>query len=98
MNVRIFRPSKTAMQSGRGKSAKWVIEAELESARVPEPLMGWISSEDTLNQLRLRFATAEEAVSYAQKHGWSFTLDEPQERQIVPRSYSDNFKKRQKAS
>lgn len=98
MKVRIFRPAKSAMQSGRGKTAKWLIEAELESARTPEPLMGWISSEDTLNQLRLKFSSAEEAVNYAEKHGWAYTLDQPQERRVTPRNYGDNFKARQKAS
>jgi hypothetical protein len=98
MKVRIFRPAKSAMQSGRGKTSKWVIEAELESARTPEPLMGWISSEDTLNQLRLKFSSAEEAVNYAEKYGLAYTLDEAHERRIAPRNYGDNFKGRQKAS
>ena len=97
MKVRIFRPSKTAMQSARGKAKLWQIEPELESARVPEPLMGWVSSEDTLNQVRLRFATAEEAVRYAEKNGWIYSLDEALDRKVTPRNYGDNFRTRQKA-
>lgn len=97
MQVRIFKPSKNAMQSGRGKAKLWQIEPELESARVPEPLMGWTSSEDTLNQIRLRFETAEAAVQYAEKQGWVYTLDQPQERRVTPRNYGDNFRPRKKA-
>lgn len=97
MKVRIYRPSKTAMQSGRGKAKVWLIEPELESARVPEPLMGWTSSEDTLNQIRLRFESQDAAVQYAEKQGWSYTLDIPQERKPVPRNYADNFRVRKKA-
>lgn len=97
MQVRIYKPSKNAMQSGRGKSKLWQIEPELESARVPEPLMGWTSSEDTLNQIRLRFESAEAAVQYAEKQGWAYTLDQPQERKVTPRNYGDNFRTRKKA-
>ena len=68
MSVRIYRPSKTAMQSGRAKTKNWVLEPTLETARRPEPLMGWVSSGDTNNQVRLTFETKEEAVAYAKKH------------------------------
>ncbi len=97
MKVRIFKPSKTAMQSGRGKAKLWQMEPELESARVPEPLMGWTSSEDTLNQIRLRFDSADDALQYAEKQGWEYTVDAEQERRIVPRNYTDNFRVRKKA-
>ncbi len=98
MNVRIFRPSKSAMQSGRGKTAVWLLEPELESPRVAEPLMGWVSAQDTLSQLRLRFSSAEAAVAYARRQGWTYSLDEAQERSVTPRNYGDNFRRRQKAS
>lgn len=97
MKVRIFKPSRTAMQSGRGKAKEWQIEPELETARTPEPLMGWVASGDTLNQIRLHFATAEEAVKFAARKGWVYTLDEAQERKVTPRNYADNFRARQKA-
>lgn len=97
MKVRIYRPSKNAMQSGRGKNKLWVLEPELETARVPEPLMGWTSSGDTLNQIRLRFESADAALHYAEKQGWSCTVDEAQERKVTPRNYADNFRLRKKA-
>ncbi len=90
--VRIYRPSRTAMQSGRGKLKKWLIEYEPQSARIPESLMGWISSKDTLNQVKLSFDTIEEAIDYAEKRGWEYTLQEVQTKKIKPRTYLDNFK------
>lgn len=94
LNVRIYQPSKNAMQSGRGKTKYWLLEYELETARTPEPLMGWVSSGDTLNQVRLKFDTLEKAVAYAQKEGWGYTVLTAHERVLQPRNYLDNFKYR----
>ena len=95
MRVRIYRPSKNAMQSGRANVKLWRIEPELESARVPEPVMGWVSSEDTMNQIKLKFSTAEAAIRYAERMGWEYVCDAAHERAINPRSYVDNFKQRE---
>ena len=91
MQVRIFRPAKTAMQSGRANTKRWLLEFEPASARRVEPLMGWTSSADTRTQLRLWFASKEEAVAYAQREGLMYTLEEPRERRLKPRGYGDNF-------
>ena len=90
--VRIYRQAKTAMQSGRANTDRWVVEFEPESRREVEPLMGWTSSADTRTQLRLRFDSREEAVAYARKHGFMYTLEEPRERRIQPKAYADNFR------
>src|SRR3546814_925389 len=94
MQVRIYRPAKTAMQSGRGGTKDWVLEHELPTPRRPEPLMGWISSGDTLNQVRLLFATREEAIAYAERRGLDYTVEPEQVRRVIPRNYVDNFKPR----
>ncbi len=90
--ARVFRPAKTAMQSGRRESREWVLEYEPATPRLPDPLMGWASAADTLNEVRLRFASLEEAVAFAQKHGIEYTLIEPLERELKPKSYADNFR------
>ncbi|HXR87979.1 MAG TPA: ETC complex I subunit [Stellaceae bacterium] len=90
--ARIFRPSKTAMQSGRAGTRRWVLEYEPATPRDPDPLMGWASARDTLNQVRLRFATLEEAKQFAEKEGLDYTVVEPQERSFKPKSYADNFR------
>lgn len=93
MQVRIYKPSKSAMQSGHGKGKQWIIEAVPTSKRQPEPLMGWVSSEDTLNQIFLKkFGSAEEAISHAEREGWHYSVQIAQERKVRPRSYMDNFK------
>ncbi len=94
MQARIYRPAKTVMQSGRGNTKRWVLEFDLETPRRPEPLMGWTSSGDTLNQVRLRFDSQEDAVAYAERKGLSYTVEPVHERRVVPRNYADNFKPR----
>jgi hypothetical protein len=90
--ARIYRPTKTAMQSGRAKTRKWVLEFEPASRRDPDPLMGWSSAQDTLNEVQLHFDTLEEALAYAQKRGLDYTLIEPQQRTPKAKSYADNFR------
>lgn len=92
MQVRIFQPPKTAMQSGRATTRLWVMEFEPQSARQVEPLMGWTSSSDMRSQLRLRFDTLEEAIAYAQKEGLMYSVERPHERKVKPKVYADNFK------
>jgi len=91
MQVRIFQPPKTAMQSGRANTRRWAVEFEPESRRQVEPLMGWTSSADTKGQVRLWFDSKEEAVAYARKHGYMYTLEEPRTPSLKPKAYADNF-------
>jgi hypothetical protein len=90
--ARIYRPAKTAMQSGRAKTRRWVLEYEPASRREPDPLMGWSSAQDTLNEVQLRFDTLEEALAFAKKHGLDYTLIAPQLRTPKAKSYADNFR------
>ena len=94
MDVRIYSPAKTAMQSGRAKAGRWVLEFEPSAPREVDDLMGWTSSRDTQAQVQLGFGTKEEAVAYAKKHGHGFTVEEPLRRQVAPKSYADNFIRR----
>lgn len=91
MDVRIFKPAKTAMQQGRAGTDRWILEFE-PGAREVEPLMGWTSSRDTRRQLRLRFDSKDDAIAYAEKHGLMYTVDEPKERSVRPKAYADNFR------
>lgn len=91
MTARIYKPAKTAMQSGSANTKDWTLDFELESPRRVEPLMGWTSSGDMRQQLRLRFGTKEEAVAYCERHGIAYQVfdTEPAKRRAI--SYSDNF-------
>ncbi|MEZ5850176.1 MAG: ETC complex I subunit [Hyphomicrobiaceae bacterium] len=92
MVARIYRPAKTAMQSGQARTSEWLLEFEPSAPRAVDPLMGWTGSTDTQGQVKLSFATREEAVAYAERNGIPFRIDEPKPRKAVQKSYADNFK------
>lgn len=94
MRVRIYKPAKSAAQSGRAKTHLWLLEPEVVTPRTPEPVMGWASAGDTLGELvnRLHFPTKEDAIAFAAQRGWEYILEEPAERRIRSRSYLDNFR------
>ena len=90
--AKIFIPTKNAMQSGLGKSDKWIIEFNTKNTGI-NPLMGWESSTDTLTELKLEFSTKELAIEYANKNKIDFEVVEPQKRKIIKKAYADNFTK-----
>ena len=92
MVARIFKPARTAMQSGDAKTRIWMLEFEPETPREADPLMGWTSSDDTRRQLRLNFETREEAVAYAEREGIPYIVEEPATRKVQPKAYADNFR------
>jgi hypothetical protein len=91
MLARIYRPAKSAMQSGVAKTRDWVLEFEPASARRPDPLMGWTSSSDMNGQVRLTFETQDEAVAYATQYGIAFQLFQPKAPRRIIKAYADNF-------
>jgi hypothetical protein len=91
VNARIYKPAKTAMQSGNAKTKEWALDFEPAQAREIEPLMGWTSSGDMAQQIHLRFDTAEEAVAYCERHGIPYQVFAPKRAMLPTISYSDNF-------
>ena len=78
------------MQSGLGKTNKWILEFETKDP-TKNPLMGWESSSDTYTELKLEFSSKELAINYAKKKKINFEIIEPKKRKIVKKSYADNF-------
>ncbi len=93
MRVRVYRPSSSAAQSGRAKAHQWVVEPELVTPRLPEPIMGWVGAGDAFSELkgRLRFSSQEAALAFVRNKGWEVFVAEPAERRLRPRNYLDNF-------
>ena len=90
--AKIYIPNKSAMQSGLGKSSKWVLEFETNDPTT-NPLMGWESSDDTLSEINLEFSTKDLAIEYAKKNKIEIEIIEPKKRKIIKKSYADNFLK-----
>ena len=92
MLARIYKPAKTATQSGRANARAWVLEFEPAERTSQDPLMGWTGSGDTAQQVRLTFATKEEAVAYCRRHRLDHEVSEPKERTVRAKSYASNFR------
>ncbi len=93
MSARLYQPTRTAMQQGRGKTKTWLLEFVPASAQSIEPLMGWTTADETMTQIRLEFDTKAAGLAYAAQAGLMVQVDEGEtrSRKIIPKSYSDNF-------
>jgi len=61
------------MQSGSGKTERWRIDFDNlpGGGRWENPLMGWASSADYMQPLRMSFRSKEDAAHFAEKQGRS---------------------------
>ena len=92
MKAKIYKPSKTAMQSGRSKFNKWVLKFNNNRNQKKDSLMGWNGGSNTISQVELKFATKEDAISYAKRNDIEYVVLESSERKVITKSYADNFK------
>ena len=88
--AKIYKPNKTAMQSGLGKINKWVLDFKTKDPTI-NPLLGWESSSDTYTELKLEFTTKELAINYAKKNKIDFEVIDSKQRKVMKKSYADNF-------
>ncbi|KAJ9060524.1 ndufs4 NADH dehydrogenase Fe-S protein subunit, variant 2 [Entomophthora muscae] len=92
-NVLIYQPAKTAMQSGTAGTKHWKLDFDIleGSGRWTNSLMGWASSADPLQALKIDFKTKEQAILFAEKQGWNYSVQEPKQRAFRKKLYADNF-------
>mgnify|MGYP001354551053 FL=1 len=88
--AKIYKPSKTAMQSGKRGTKNWLLEFETLNTGINK-LMGWESSEDTMSEVRLEFPTKEQAINFAKKNNIQYYVLDSKKRKIIKKSYADNF-------
>lgn len=98
MTIKIYKPSKTAMQSGLGKTKKWLAEYISNEETVKDSLMGWNSSSDTKSQIKVFFDSKEHAIKWAKKNNYQYFIEEPKVRKIKIKSYASNFDVNRKES
>tara|TARA_B110000438_G_C15490413_1_gene511167 strand:+ start:377 stop:655 length:279 start_codon:yes stop_codon:yes gene_type:complete len=92
MKAKIFKPAKSAMQSGRAGNKSWKLVLEDGSHQSKDPLIGYYGGSNTSSQINLFFETKEEAVSYAKRHKLNYDVLETSRRKVISKSYADNFK------
>jgi NADH dehydrogenase (ubiquinone) Fe-S protein 4 len=91
--VRIYQPTRNTMQSGGSKGEKWRIDFDIlqGAGRWESPLMGWASSADYVQGLRMPFRSKEDAIHFAEKQGWDYYVQQPMVKRIPPKNYSENY-------
>ena len=92
MFVKIFKPAKTAMQSGKAKTKLWHLQVMDDTIQVKDPLIGYYGGSNTKNQIKLQFETKEDAINFAKSKNYDYEVVEPSARKIIKKSYADNFK------
>jgi hypothetical protein len=90
--ARIFRPARSVMSSGQRRKPVWVLEFEPTAPLIPEPLMGWTSSQDSLSHVRMGFPDRQSAIGFAERHGWRYQADKPPMSRVRPKNYVTQFK------
>ena len=90
--AKIYKPTRTAMQSGIGNTKTWLLVYEVLNNGI-NPLMGWETSKDTMSEVKLEFSSKDQAINYAKKNNIAYYVVEPQKRKIIKKSYADNFLK-----
>jgi len=90
--AKIYIPAKSSMQAGRGKQKTWILEFETKDPHT-NTLMGWESSSDTLKEVKLKFASKDKAIDYAESNNIDFSVIEPKKKIYVIKSYEENFTK-----
>ena len=93
MQIRIYKPSKTSMQSGNAKTKKWRLEYEKSAKKFIDPTMGWVGTEDAQGLLLIDFETKESAIKYAESLGLPYKVEDPKHRKHIIRKggYGENF-------
>lgn len=91
--VRIYKPSKPATQSSAWNSKRWKLDWDVmvKGGNWENPLMGWTSSADHMQGTSLYFESKEDAISFAEKQGYEYYVQEPNQRQFKPKAYAANF-------
>lgn len=91
-HAKIYRPAKTAMQSGKGNTQHWLLEFDQTEPRFHDPVMGWVGSSDMTQELRLKFPSKEAAIAYVEAKRIAYEVIEPKPAKMIIRQYADNFK------
>ena len=93
MVISIYKQAKPASQSGDWHSNHWRMDWDVLSKghRWENPLMGWQSSADFMQGTHLDFQSKEDAIRFANKQGYEYFVQEPNERKFTPKAYASQF-------
>jgi len=88
--AKIYQPAKTAMQSGKARTKFWILEFTKSNSN-KDFIMGWTSSSNTKEQIKLKFETQDQAIAYANENNILFDLTTHKKNKLIIKAYADNF-------
>ena len=88
--AKIYQPAKTAMQSGKARTKFWILEFNKSNSN-KDFVMGWTSSSNTDEQVKLKFETQKQAIDYAKQNNIQFDLIMHKKNKLIIKAYADNF-------
>jgi hypothetical protein len=90
--ARIVEVDRKTTQSGKASNGRWTLEFERSQAQRPDPLTGWNGSGDTRTQVRLSFASKEDAIAYAKSQKLDYHVVPAAPVSLKIQAYADNFR------
>lgn len=90
--ARISELDRKTTQSGKANSGRWLLEFERQEPLRADPLTGWAGSGDTKPQVRMTFASKEEAIAYCDRHGYAHHVVPAPPVKLKIQAYADNFR------
>jgi hypothetical protein len=91
MTVIIYKPAKSAEQSGTKKTKQWLLAYPPGQKNI-DPIMGWVGSKNTTQHIKIPFDTKEQAIDFAKHQKLDFQVIEPNIEKPIIKQYKDNFK------
>ena len=96
LKYKIYKKSKSAMQSGIKNTKKWYLESMEINVRAHNIYFDWSSSTSIEDQIKLSFDDLQSAIDFAKKKNLDFEVFVPNQSNQIIKSYSDNFKPKKK--
>ena len=96
LKYKIYKKSKSAMQSGIKNTKKWYLESMDINERSLNLSFDWSSSKNIEDQIKISFNDLQSAIDFAEKNNLVYEVLVPNQSNQILKSYSDNFKPKRK--
>jgi len=90
----IFKPTKSAMQSGLNASKRWCLSNNEINETFISSKFCWTGSSNPEKQIKLYFDDLESAINFAETNNYKYEILEPNKRRLIKKSYAENFTKK----
>lgn len=90
----IFKPPKSAMQSGLNNSKKWCLCNNEINESFMSSKFCWNGTSNPEKKIKLFFENLDSAINFAKKNNYDYEILKPNKRTLIKKSYAENFIKK----